>query len=152
MRSRVEETFHCIEISGCRRICIEECLFRCLLLLDTKAAVDALFIPSGRILSGGDSSEKSPHIWIIDRVYCDCVIWIVRGLLPRIKDNLLKGVVRAQSGNHAFNRIIEGGCTNSNLHGKLKVVRPAEELLILSDGFALVIEDGLATAYPAHIN
>ncbi len=56
-----------------------------------------------------------------------------------------------QRGHDALDWIVEEHGTHPHRHGELKVVRGAEEWLVLAHGLALVVEDRPTAAHPAWI-
>src|SRR5205085_9796676 len=77
------------------------------------------------------------------------IVHIVGDLLPGIKDSFLVCVIRIQRGNDTLDGIVEQNRTDTNLFPELKMMIHAKERLVLTNGFAFVIEDGPATADPA---
>ena len=125
-----------------------------LLFAGSGSIVDALLMP--RLPGGWLRSEIwcniSGDIGIGARVKQYGVIDIPRRLLPRIKNNFFKRIVRMQSSNDPFDRIVKQDRTDTYDLRKFEMMRVVKERLELTNWFALVIKNCPATANPARID
>ena len=77
------------------------------------------------------------------------VVGVVVGLLPRVEDDLLDGVIRPQRRNNAPERVVAAPGTDSDAGVGVEGMRVAEERLEAANGLALVVEHSPAAADPA---
>src|SRR6478609_6229100 len=85
----------------------------------------------------------------------NCVIWIERDLMPRVKLNARLAAIGEFSPDRAIERVIVNDRRDTGGDDGVfifEVARGAEERLVLLDRVALIVEHGAAGADPARIH